>query len=442
MKRRGQIAVYLAMVLVAIIILVVMNANLFIAVRGKYQVQNAGDAAALSAARHQGHLLNEIGRLNIAHLYAAVKEDAKLAEGIVMSQRRLALLGPLEAVRSSNVAALLNGATCCPKRARFLHDHAKYVREVYASGDNDEGDPYPESWPGAWEEYANEIDRVAGETLAAGVDNIDFHNSFGAHLLLTRQFYDAIKGRDWCWFFFNCMSTLEGYRSYHDWAPLPKSRSGNFDNSEIYSLYVEFRQGSILEWLEIKEIAKLLEDSGYKVSEKEIRSSSLLRDRRATWAFLSPFSWRRWTEMKDFPIVGEVKAEYDYRGAAAICRVSQGDNNWTAAAKPFGGLEPDKPLFVKPVFNAVRLVPIDSVGGANLSTADIDWIRHIRMHLDYYLVHGPGSDTDCEYCKVLKVWEKNSFRHEGIIWLKHHSGSCTRSVSGGSGVGGGTVHGH
>lgn len=440
--RKGQVAIYLVMVLVALTILAVMNVDLFLSIRSKFKAQNAGDSAALSAARHQGHILNEIGRYNLEHLYAAIKEDAKRIAEIERIQRRLALLGPLEAVAMSSDAATKNGAIGNSEFSDFLHDHAKYVREVYAFGDNSAEDPYPESWTGAWEEYANEIDRVAGKELSVGVDNIDFHDACGGHLLVTKRFYDAIQGRDWCWFFFNCNSTLEGYSSYHDWAPLSKKESGSFDNSEIYPLYVEFRRGNVFDWFSANEITSLLRSADYNVTEKEVGESSLLKDPKACWVFLDDFMWRNWDEMKDFPLVGEVKKEFDYRGASAICRVTDNKNVWTAAAKPFGAVDQNAPKLVLPVFDAVRLVPIDAVGGKDLATADIEWVRHVREHIGYYLEHGPTAFTDCGYCKLLKQWERRSFRQEGVLWLKFNSGSCYRPTGGSYSGSGGTAHGH
>ena len=67
---RGQVALYLAMVLVAVMVLALMNVGAFLAVRAKNHAMNAGDAAALAAARRQAELLNEIGRLNLRHAEA------------------------------------------------------------------------------------------------------------------------------------------------------------------------------------------------------------------------------------------------------------------------------------------------------------------------------------------------------------------------------------
>ena len=70
--RNGQVALYLVMVLLAIAVLMVVNVNAFLAVRSKNRMMNAVDGAALAAAKYQGALLNEVGRMNVEHLRAAV----------------------------------------------------------------------------------------------------------------------------------------------------------------------------------------------------------------------------------------------------------------------------------------------------------------------------------------------------------------------------------
>lgn len=448
MNRKGQVAVYLVMVLVAITILAVMNVDLFVSVRDKFRVQNAGDAASLAAARHQGHLLNEIGRLNLEHIYAAIKEDTSKFAGIELSQRRLALLGPLEAIRLSSDAALQNGAEICEEFSEFLSDHARCVREVYASGNNDASDPYPESWPGAWEEYANELESVAREDIAAGPDNIDFVNAAATHVLMLKSFYFAIRGRDWCWFFLDggMNSLLENYKSFHDWAPLQRKALYTFANCEIYPLYVEFRRCSLLDYYSVKEITEMMKDADFNVTEKEVGESSALRDPRACWAFLDQAKWRDWPELHNFPFAGSIKPEFSYHGAAAICRVFRKGNVWSGAAKPMMELDLNRPAqMVLPGFSDVRLVPLDTVGGSDLSTADIAWIRHVREHLATYLEHGPSSSqTACPYCRDLRQWERSSFRHSGVIWLKFNSHECNRPSSYGfeHQGNGGASHGH
>ena len=89
--RRGQVALYLLMVLVGIFLIALLNVDTFDFVRGKNRSQNAGDAAALAAARKQGRLLNELGKMNVDHILAAVKNDVAECDGIVEAQRRLVL---------------------------------------------------------------------------------------------------------------------------------------------------------------------------------------------------------------------------------------------------------------------------------------------------------------------------------------------------------------
>ena len=123
---------------------------------------------------------------------------------------------------------------------------------------------------------------------------------------------------------------------------------------------------------------------------------------------------------------------------------------WAAGAKPFGTVENFEGetdvvtalnSFVVPCFTYVRLVPLDSVGGENLSTADYGWVTHVRKHLPYYLEHGPVNAQGCFYCLQLQTWEKKYFRDGGIRWIKNYAGTCIRGTGGG-GSHGGTSHGH
>ena len=191
---------YLLMVLVAVFMLTLLNVDTFLVVRGKNRAQNAGDAATLAAARKQGLLLNRIGRMNIDHLFAAAEDDARTCEEIVEEQRRLALLGPVDGLRLANNAARKNGMAVREEFSEILRDHVNTIRTVYSGGTNEDGEPYPEPYPGAWVEYATAIENVISEGLACGPDNVEFYGARGGHMLLTPNFYHAIAGRDWCWF--------------------------------------------------------------------------------------------------------------------------------------------------------------------------------------------------------------------------------------------------
>lgn len=466
--KRGQVVIYLIMTLVALCLLTLLNVDTFVAVRAKNRLQNGGDAAALAAARKQGSLINEIGRLNIEHFAAAVKNDAREAAEIVEKQRRLALLGPVEALRLADDAARQNGMEVRDEFATILRRHVAEIRTVYAGGGG-EGEPYPEPYPGAWTEYATAIDDVISGGLATGPDNVEFYDAAGGHLLLERQFYHAISGKNWCWFHFHAENALNSYDSYHDWAPLPARRENTLDNSEIFSLHVTARKGSLAEIFTDEELAELAKRFLEEPFDPASVKTNLLSDADQTWFFFDEGAWHRWfeglhladdEEAYDFPIAGEIRPEYNVRGCAAICRCmreidsvaleTSSDHTWSAAAKPFGLVEnfdgendtvTALKGFVTPAMNAVRLVPLDAVGGENLATADYGWVEHVRRHLAGYLAHGPTLAHSCFYCLQLVTWEHESFRNEGINWLKFHAGSCVRPTGGRSGHGG-TSHGH
>ena len=459
-SRGGQVAVYLVAIVLAIAVLIVMNVSVFLSVRSKNRAMNAGDAAALAVAKHQGELLNAIGDCNIAHLKAALKGDLEECAKIMEKQRRLCFLGPLEGLRIGNEAARRNGVDrdAGGSMARILREHAIEIRTVFANAP----EVYPEPWDGAWGEYADELETIVGslgEEMVVGPDNVEFADAWECYPLVSKLFYEAIEGRNWCWFHFNGEWMFD--RNSHNMPRPDFDEPEPIDNSEVYSLHLEFRPLPPLGDEERRIIMKLTGCDEQDVS----LASGLLTSEEQEWAFFDGM-WRKWVEMdpfgeEGFPVVGEVKPEFDVRGCSAICRVAngfedlvgggEGTVSWSAAAKPFGFVEdldgeaaPVTALMglVTPAFEEAKLVPVDSVGGMNLSTADAPWVDHIRKHLKTYLTTGPYSTgSGCYYCDQLRRWERDAFRATGKTWLKYHSGECTRPVGPGGGWGG-TAHGH
>jgi len=463
--RSGQVAIYLVMVLVVIIVLVMMNVGTFLAVSAKNRAMNAGDAAALAVARHQGDLLRQIGQLNLDHLQAALKDDTERCREISAEQSRLCLLGPLDGLKIGSEWAYRNGIRNIDEEAMdVLRQHVADVRSAYAV------DPlqYPAAWEGAWDEYATALEAAIAGGLYAAPDKIEFIDAAGEHLLLNPRFYDAIAGRNWCWFHFYARGVLEGYSGFGDWGPLPSAddvlRSRRCCNSEIYSLHLVARTGSAVKLLGEEVVRRLTEPSGYDVAK-----STLLHDENQVWFFYGDEIWRRWWEIDPepnawneghgLPVVGSVRPEYDVRGCAAICRVmntipdvvrdaGECENRWTAAAKPFGLVLDERGElanagFVTPVpFDQVRLVPWDSVGGRDLERPNLSMIAHVRRHLPSYLMNGTaGLCPGCYYCRQLQEWERPELRAEGREWLRRNSSNCNRAVQSG-GRGGGTSHAH
>ena len=462
--RRGQVALYLVMVLVAVTVLAMMNVGAFLAVRARNRTMNAGDAASLAAAREQGELLNRIGRLNVEHLAAVVRGghgDLERCRLIEREQARLCFLGPLDGLVRGNEVARDNGVEKSDGMEAILRQHVIDIRTIYAMNP----ELYPPPWENAWEEYAAALEAAIGGGVTAGPDNVDFVDAVGGHLLLNPRFYDAIAGRCWCWFHFNARGLLDSYSSYRDWQPpsvfLEESRAARCANSEVFSLHLEPRTGSALQLFGKPLVSKLT-----GIPEAEMTNMTLLASQDHTWYFYGGL-WRTWWEIDpegewQFPVTGRVKPEYDVRGCAAVCRCTcpipdvvigstSRESVWSGAAKPFGTVEDENgetaPVtalggLVTPAFTAVRLVPLDTVGGRDLSTADPDWMGHVRNHLPAYLKDGlERIPRGCFFCLQLVQWEEPAFRERGREWLKANSRNCVRG--GGPGPArGGTAHGH
>ena len=460
-SRRGQIALYLVAIVVAITAIVVMNVSVFLSVRSKNRAMHAGDAAAIAVAKYQGELLNRIGELNVEHLKAAIEGDERKCEELMDKQRRLCFISPLDGIRIGNEAAMRNGVDghAGDGMAKILREHVLDVRTVYSEN----VDVFPEPWPGAWSEYADALEALVGslgDDMVVGPDNAEFADALRSFPLADKMFYEAIAGRDWCWFLFNGEWLFD-----RDSRSMPRpemSPQEARDNSEIYPLHLKFEP---LPDVADPKMIRLLTELGQCATDELAVASRLLGDPHQQWAFYDEM-WHPWREIdprgeEGFPAMGSVRPEYNVLGCAAICRVETGftdlvDNRsgvveWTAAAKPFGVVEnldgdiaPVTALerLVLPAFSDVRLVPVDAVGGADLSSADYDWVVHLKKHLPGYFEYGPHTvGAGCFYCDQLRLWEKSSFRAEGRRWLRHNSGMCIRPA-GGWGGSGGAPHGH
>ena len=467
--KRGQVAIYLVLVLTALTFLVMMNVGAYLAVTAKNRAMNAGDSAALAAAAHQGSLLEKIGRLNLEHLKTlgdanlSVAEKQRRTEEIAAEQAYLAFIGPIDGIRLASDAARKVGAKDCGGMQRLLAEHVNEIRTAYA----ETPELYPEPWKDAWEAYAAALELAIGGGIVAGPDNIDFRNAASGHYLTNKSFYNAVDGRSWCWFYFNAMSLLENYSSYTDWAPLPtpdeETRLRTCANCEIFSLHLVSKTGSALDVLG-RDLIRHLTDW----TDEEIAAKPMLKDDEQVWYFFDESEWREWWEIDPdgkwkFPVVGRMKDEYNVKGCAAICRVYENipdlvadkddrEIQWSAAAKPFAVSTDERgaaaPInywrnFVVPAEWDTRLVPVDTVGGKDLSTADYVWMEHVKNHLPAYMENGTRAFTGgCAYCGSLVEWEREELRRQGLEWLKTSSDSCVRCAPGGTPEVGGTPHGH
>ena len=216
-RRSGQTMVFFILVLVILFFIVLWNFDLHKILHVKAVSQNAGDAAALMAARWQGITLNLIGDLNIMHALALSTGDTPAAASITNIQARLCYTGPMIAMMGAQQAAKNNGVYVNDGFTDRLREHARRVRHDYPSRHGPGGSMlFPEPYPGCWTDYADMLDLIVNDGVAAGPDNARLYSDAagGGHMLLRPDFYEAIAGRSWCWFFRNAPTLLDDYRNF------------------------------------------------------------------------------------------------------------------------------------------------------------------------------------------------------------------------------------
>ncbi len=469
--RRGQTIVFLLMALTILMFALLWNIDLHRLVAGKTHAQNAGDSAALAAARWQGESLNLIGELNLMHALALSANDAAAVDSITSMQARICFTGPLAGLVVAQIAAKNNRVYNDDDFTKLLNEHADEVRRY---GETVGGQLlFPEPFPGAWNEYAGMLEAIAADGVAAAPDNaLFFGDATSGHILLDKEFYEAVAGRQWCWFYLNTATSanpprtlLDDFVSYESFGPLPNPNPPRYENSEIFGLGLVSRQvalgriGGIEDAMLSAADAEGIDMSGYV--------STNVLPRVENWYFYSSQVWDSpWPGMDadgadPLPMAGSVKDEYNYTGADAVIRLyvttyrmtaqdSEDELVWTAAAKPFGylldadssaKLHPHAYGLVMPAFRDVRLIPIDAATSGGDGSFDIEWRRHTDEHLPVYLQNG-HLEPGCKYCSRIKRFEDPAFRMEGILWLRENYKLCTLPPKGGGGRGGGTRRGH
>jgi len=170
-NRSGQTLIFLVLIVVILAFVAIWNFDLHKTVYVKTLSQNAGDAAALAAARWQGLTLNLIGDLNILQAVAWTEGDTDTASEIAALQARLCYVGPMIGFMASQQAAKNNGIYVNTRYTARVRQHAQDVRTVYPSLGDDGRMMFEEPYPGCWQEYADMIETVADNGIAAGPDN-------------------------------------------------------------------------------------------------------------------------------------------------------------------------------------------------------------------------------------------------------------------------------
>ena len=451
--RNGQVALYLVMVLLAIAVLMVVNINAFLAVRSKNRMMNAVDGAALAAAKYQGALLNEVGRMNVEHLRAAVLGEPWTDENggnPEIRLRELTFLRPVEAIRVSNEAAADWGYAGgdSPRAAEGFADH---IQEILQNPDL-----YPPADGGVnlWHIYAEKLAAALSGNPAVLPNYMEMVNPGSSGLFASSTFYDVLAAKAWCWF------SIGDHAHYLDEdssqvEPYEITPVEVPENSEVYSLHVTYRTWMDSGWADEwrgNGFSETWTNFVLKVTGLEsFATNSYAASEAEVWAFYDD-NWRTWSTTynpDDFPIAGTIRPEYDVAGCVASCmmlggiqqirededRGQVGENSIlvTAEAKPLGtvegldgGIAPVTAYnrFIAPsrpgekIFTEAQLVLMGSVPRSPGCSMEPDWYDHVKKH-------APGNPfPGCGYCRLWSEWSDPSFRSSIRSWLQQNAESC------------------
>ena len=466
-NRSGQTLPIVVWMVAIITVLAIVAFDVFLIARSKMHLANAGDSAALAAARWQGITLNMIGDLNLAHLAAAcdetiVPEDmTNVIHGVNAIAERLMFAGPVMGLLAANEAVRLNHeSSMANKSDRTVpidHDLADILRREISFARTSIAPT--RSWPTKGGDYADMLQAVLNAGVFAGADNARLLSSgaTGNHIYYARGFYDAAAPNGpKQWF---CRYNHNRHRLSEDASRNPTADDleavnvVSYQNAGFFGVDVEARNVFLYEVAPnaADVLARLWSEyvAGTAVYRSRIDDCGIVYDSHFAWYFLSPSPygiWRRWRELDaneegKTPLLSIPKQEYDVYGAMAATRVRRSmvtiagaytnSVDWMAAAKPFGSLPwndrvtdlfgdwtPDgtenlMPL-VTPAYSFVRLVALGGVGEGNLYKADAAWLAHLE-HL-----RNNAREPGCWRCRRIDEWE-NGGREEAAKWFPSHN---------------------
>ena len=488
-NKSGQAILFLMVVLLIGTVAVLWNFNLHRGIVTKMRMRDAGDSAALMAARWQGVALNTIGELNLVQ--AVLVSDAfnpwlpnpnEALETEIGSQlrqienlrQRVALHGPLIGFAAAQQMALNNRIHA---NKRYTH----WYQNLYFDLPDEGSSKYEMA-----QEYMDLLWSISQNGIAVKANAVHAY-----HILWDERFYDAIASGyyddDWCLFYFN-PTYYRALKSYNDpdyFPPLPEAGGYTILDIDVGTAY-----GSLSAILNNQTNANASVRNDFADYLEETRPEEVdyqnLMDANAdslSWGvFGSKWnqSWSKFIATNQLPYRSEVLPQYDYmgpesifelyidfdetdQGAGAITsrdesnvvtnwfdfdkksrkainrpRVSNRRMRWASAAKIFGSIDqgagndalpPTYFGLVLPVFTDARLIPVQR----RLRDIDTD-PNHDWVHLTKYLKDGlEGIDADgngyadsgCRDCNLLLRFDNPKFREEGLEWLSDPTNFAT-----------------
>ncbi len=447
--KRGQAVLLLLAVIVVMVALTLWVTSIRGTVIGRLRSQDGGDAAALAAARWQAAGLNLCGELNLIQAYMLADDKDNLAEAQALHElrQRVQLTTPVLAALAAQDAARANAMEELPEAAEYLRE----VRDHLLL------DGY---YDGAEEDLKAMLSILIRQPIYAFPLSPVYDTTEQPNLLVEQDFYEAILGRDWCWFWFNAYAFLQHYHARGDFGQLP-----NLNMEPFYGLHLNARAYALEDILAQPGNLGIINDALAQLDHPTLppppptdtdhpahierpataRFPGTEEPKPITWSTYDATHWGPWEAMHtgELPIEGTLREGYDYKGTSAAVSVSKDGASWLAVAKPFarfeGEMQEGNVYFVHGSFNDVRLIPVDA-GEPGIRGFDVKWLRHLRNHVPDYVGRGFLADG-CRYCTALRLWQDPAFRQDAIEWLAEHGNTCKRPRPG-SGPDGGAHYAH
>ncbi len=401
-SKSGQAIIFMMVVIVIGLFIVLWNYDLHNTISTKIRVGNAGDAAALAAARWQGVTMNMVGELNLIQA-AVLLEDPLVQENVDTAHElgelrsRISLNGPLLGFVAAQAAGFMN----------LKEKDQDRIGQDYNSALSDRADEFMASSGGlyrgrvegaydtAWAEYGGLLKTISQGDMLVGSANTKYYLFYdGSHVLLNPYFYHAVVSSYWCWFAGDQRDLLADYTDYGYWPALPPIEVRPPVNSEYFSGDMKTVDTGYDNFLssEISRSGRSVRDHldssitnsnpsygqqfvEYFQTERNLAENSAAQDgmwngnldimlstgmlESVSWHFYNEESWMemgRWNQHQELFRDGiTVKPEFNYLGGADAAvnvylqpfnitpgmHLDYDDIKWFAAAKPFGWLDVD-----------------------------------------------------------------------------------------------------
>lgn len=257
-RQCGQVMIMALVIMVILLLAIFFIFDVQTFVRGKIKLETGSQAAALTAANWQKNCLNLIGEINLikassiltsdiptpnppANLSASAKQLLQIqaaCNSLTEMQSRISFIGPLIAYGAAQQAMKNNGVTRVQKYDDMMNDYLVSLNndDRYKVGVSEYVNNYKwrEAYIGMISKLKDEGTIIRPSGQFAGLEGIN------PHWMADLQLWRAILTKNWC------QSTLRTIIKFPDsawtgkWWKLTYQQSQFPDESEIYTLGIDF----------------------------------------------------------------------------------------------------------------------------------------------------------------------------------------------------------